>query len=603
MPLIGYLPDVQPIIDFMNTSPHDQYRYLTLGLGTQVSKIAIWTHASSVDGDYNSARTLPEMTQYAVAQFSTAKHFGTEGMAALQAMLRHADRYGLKYIFCADRYYEPLLTFGGWRKIREFNGGEITVWWNPFVPPAQKVPSDAVPPRWQALMWGTLPFGSSLFAIVALILFSDRPQRRPDKTRTDDEVEFPPLRPKPVPDFSTVKSAGTMKICLVTAFPPGRGDLNEYGYHLARELHQYPNVSLTVLADRYDKSRGTELPNFEIRRCWSFNSTANPLCLLRELRKIRPNVIWFNMGFSTFGNKPLPAFLGVITAALARMLPARTHITLHTFMGNVDLRDAGVRFPWLYRLGGKLALRILLLADGISVLLPSYRRLLIDEYGASPAKIHVHCHGVFWQGSENTGFNWPRVPTRILALGNWGTYKRLEILLEAFQQLANAVGESRLVIAGASHPKTPGYVESISEQWRSSAKIEFLGYVPEQNLAQLFRSSTVAVLPYTSTAGSSGVVHLASQHGVPIVAADLPQLQELARCEGLAMEFYRGGDADDLARKLQDLLASEEQQRRMAEQNYAAAQQLGIAEVVAQYLDCFIREMQREVRPAVLDFA
>jgi hypothetical protein len=68
------------------------------------------------------------MTQYAVAQFSTAKHFGTEGIAALRAMLRHAHRYGLKYVFCADRYYEPLLTFGGWRKVQVFNDGEITVW-------------------------------------------------------------------------------------------------------------------------------------------------------------------------------------------------------------------------------------------------------------------------------------------------------------------------------------------------------------------------------------------------------------------------------------------------------------------------------------------
>ena len=41
----------------------------------------------------------------------------------------------------------------------------------------------------------------------------------------------------------------TMKICLVTTFPPSRGGLSEYGFHIARELQRNPFLSLTVLAD------------------------------------------------------------------------------------------------------------------------------------------------------------------------------------------------------------------------------------------------------------------------------------------------------------------------------------------------------------------
>ena len=33
-----------------------------------------------------------------------------------------------------------------------------------------------------------------------------------------------------------------MKICLVTAFPPSREALNEYGFHVARELQQTPGI-------------------------------------------------------------------------------------------------------------------------------------------------------------------------------------------------------------------------------------------------------------------------------------------------------------------------------------------------------------------------
>ena len=43
-----------------------------------------------------------------------------------------------------------------------------------------------------------------------------------------------------------------MKICLVAAFPPSRRQLNEYSFHVARELRRHPHVDLTILADELD---------------------------------------------------------------------------------------------------------------------------------------------------------------------------------------------------------------------------------------------------------------------------------------------------------------------------------------------------------------
>jgi hypothetical protein len=156
---------VQPVIAFLNRDGHDSYRYLTLGFGSELAKVSTYTDAGSVDGDYNSARLLPEMTHYGSAQLTNSKFYGTAGMSALRAMLEHANRYGLKYIFVHDPYYEPLLTFVGWRKIETFNNGEITAWSKEDVPPAHRIPSDAVPPVWQGLLWGILPIGISFLAI------------------------------------------------------------------------------------------------------------------------------------------------------------------------------------------------------------------------------------------------------------------------------------------------------------------------------------------------------------------------------------------------------------------------------------------------------
>lgn len=176
--------NVDPVIAFLNRDGHDSYRYLTLGFGSELAQVSTYTNASSVDGDYNSARLLPEMTQYGSAQLTNSKFYGSAGMASLRSMLEHANRYGLKYIFVHDSYYEPLLTFVGWRKTETFDNGEITAWSKDDVPPAHPIQSDAVPPAWMGLLWGTLPIGVSVLAMFLVLLV-------PASYRTRRSIESP----------------------------------------------------------------------------------------------------------------------------------------------------------------------------------------------------------------------------------------------------------------------------------------------------------------------------------------------------------------------------------------------------------------------------
>lgn len=186
-PLIGAEPDVTPIVKFLNSDGRDQYRYLTLGYANAMSKIACYTTANSIDGEYNSARTLPEMTSHGVGQLSSAKYYHSEGMEALKEVLSHANKYGLKYIFVHDAYYDPFLTFAGWRQIDNFNHGETTVWTTLGVPKATKIPNPLEPPVWQGIMWGTVPFGMSLLTIF-LVLAAARSAARQKSAATETVV-------------------------------------------------------------------------------------------------------------------------------------------------------------------------------------------------------------------------------------------------------------------------------------------------------------------------------------------------------------------------------------------------------------------------------
>jgi glycosyltransferase involved in cell wall biosynthesis len=376
-----------------------------------------------------------------------------------------------------------------------------------------------------------------------------------------------------------------MKICLVTAFPPSRRGLNEYGFHLARELKREPLLSLTILADELN-SEEKELPEYDVIRCWRFDSVSNPARLLKAVRDIKPDVVWFNLLFSTFGHRPIPAFLGLAQPALSRLSGHYTHVTLHHLMDNIDLADAGVRFHRLYRSAGSAATRFLLMANSVSVLLPVYRRTLIEKYRGE--NVYFRVHGILGGCPEPPDFQLRGNPDhRILAFGKWGTYKRLDGLIEVFRQLASEMPNIRLIIAGSNHPSTPGYIESVAASTKGTAGIEFTGYVAEENIADLFRNASVVVLPYSSATGASGVAHLASQFGIPIVSADIRDFREMAWDEGLAVDFYDAGKTNSLIDHLRSLLNDQERLRDMAEQNFSAALRMTMPQIVRQYLRSF----------------
>ena len=378
-----------------------------------------------------------------------------------------------------------------------------------------------------------------------------------------------------------------MKICLVSAFPPSRRGLNEYGFHIARELQQESLSSLIILADQLDSGQdGQELENFDVQRVWRFNSHFTPIRLLQAVRRFKPDVLWFNLLFSSFGDTPVAAFSGLTTPVLTRIAGCYTHITLHHLMDNINLEDANVRFPRLYRLAGNVATRLLLMANSVSVLLPAYRRTLIEKYRGE--NVHFRAHGIFSARPEYPDFSRRGNPEhRILAFGKWGTYKRLEQLIEAFFRLAPQMPQARLVIAGSDHPMAAGYVESMAKRYGDCANMEFTGYVAEEKIPELFGTASVLVMPYHSATGASGVAHLACQYGVPIISSDIPDFRSMAEDENLAINFCDLNRPQSMASEILRLLRDPQLQRDMAEQNFSAALRMTMPQVVRQYVRSF----------------
>ncbi len=187
---------VDSVAAWLNRDGHDKYRYVTLGFGNKLSRLSVLTDAGTVDGEWNSGRTLPELTQNSGGSLSNSKYFGKGGLDALRAILYHADRYGLKWVFVRDPYYEPLLSFAGWRRVDDLEDKTITVWSKEGTPPATPVNSAQMPPAWQGLIWGTLPFGSSLLALLVMLIPAERPLEPLEEEPAPEAEKLAPGRPR-----------------------------------------------------------------------------------------------------------------------------------------------------------------------------------------------------------------------------------------------------------------------------------------------------------------------------------------------------------------------------------------------------------------------
>ncbi|GIV77853.1 MAG: glycosyl transferase family 1 [Litorilinea sp.] len=386
-----------------------------------------------------------------------------------------------------------------------------------------------------------------------------------------------------------------MHIALITTYPPSQGSLNEYAHHFVRALRGKEEIHhLTLLVDELPHGQAYPQPEnrpglatLEIVPCWRFNDPANPWRILRQIRKVQPDLALFNLQFASFGDKKIPAMLGLITPMLVRLAGYPSMVLLHNIMETVDLRSAGYArhrvLEWLMRGAGTLATYALLQADLVALTIPKYVEIFRTKYRAR--NVLLAPHGSFDDQVAMPSFETPPGPRRIMAFGKFGTYKRIEMMVEALKRLEErGYRDLELVIAGTDSPNAKGYLDEMKRRYGHIPNLRFLGYVPEEEVADVFRSATVVVFPYTSTTGSSGVLHQAGSYGCAVALPNIGDFAEVITEEGYTGEFFEPNDPDSLADAIAHLLDDEELRQSMGMRNFLASRGLPIADVLDWYV-------------------
>jgi len=315
-------------------------------------------------------------------------------------------------------------------------------------------------------------------------------------------------------------------IAIISAFPPGAGSLNEYGFHFVKALAKRSDVSkVVVIADKQINAE-PELdlgPKIEVQRVWSFNSLLAAPNILKALRALKPDGAVYNLQTASFGDREIPAALGLLTPAISQFLNTPSGVIMHNLIEAVDLSKTNLGGKKLRQklvsFAGSFVTRIMLDAGYVTVTLDSFADILKSKYKSKNA--FMVPHGAF--ENENAD-QLPRLvdrPTRVVTMGKFGTYKRLERTIAAVQSInEKRTGQKiQLVIGGSDHPATPGYLEGLSEKHKNDENIVFHGYVAEEEVRPFFANAKMAIFDYDSTTGSSGVLHQAAIFGTPAAHA------------------------------------------------------------------------------------
>ncbi len=170
--------------------------------------------------------------------------------------------------------------------------------------------------------------------------------------------------------------------------------------------------------------------------CWRFDRVDNAWRILQAVRRAKPDAVLFNIQFASFGGGKVSASVGLVTPALVRMAGFPTIVLLHNIMETVDLKNAGYAenpiMERLIRLFGTVVTWLVLRADLVALTIPKYVETLEAKYKAD--NVVLAPHGSF---DETTlpSFDLPDGPMQIMTFGKFGTYKRVEGLIEAFKLL------------------------------------------------------------------------------------------------------------------------------------------------------------------------
>lgn len=293
-----------------------------------------------------------------------------------------------------------------------------------------------------------------------------------------------------------------MKLLAITSFPPSVRGSNSFGYHAVSRFLELPGVTkiiviADILTDDLKKNIHEEIlvdERLTIDRQWQYNSIKNLFQIIRATISYNPDIVWVNLQYTSFGSNLITAFLGLCIPGTLRLLGYSVIVLLHNFLGGTDLDKMSFSYSGIVRkltlYVDKIAMRSIMSSNKVFTMVEGYQKELSYAYPNTDVE---YVRQDLFAVPEYKPAN--KTSLKILTLGYFGTYKKLDVLLNAFLLVRRDLPNTSLTIAGSNNSHAPGYLEKLQEEHIGKEKnVEFSGYVAENELANLFWGSNIVVI-------------------------------------------------------------------------------------------------------------
>ena len=372
-----------------------------------------------------------------------------------------------------------------------------------------------------------------------------------------------------------------MHLTIVSPFPPTISGIGQYGYHVTRSLAKSGAFSrVTVLAgSKINGEHPNHLGKTELEYCWGPGQSNARQAILSRVKRLNPDLVWFNLGASVFGRSPWMNISGLLTPMLIQKMGLPTVLTLHELAELSDLRALDVPGGPFAPLGARLLTDIATRADVICLTMRNYADLLTAR--------RIECAHIPIGAYHEPDLLEESDTQELLFFTTLAPFKGLELLLEAFHILSREFPQLRLTIAGTEHTRFPNYAHELRTHFNGTNGIIWRGQVPEDDVMDLFRCSQIVVLPYTASTGSSSVLYQAATWGRAVVVSDLKEIRELTIESNLLVEFFKSGDIQSLCTSIRTLLNSPERRRTQTRHNFDSIQRARPEATCRKYIEVF----------------
>jgi hypothetical protein len=288
----------------------------------------------------------------------------------------------------------------------------------------------------------------------------------------------------------------------------------------------------------------------ELHPIWDPDS---PLSLIRAIvallrQRNELDIYFFNLHLTAFGRSRIANSIGLlIPSIIGKVTKKPTFTYMHNLLETQNLEELGYQPSRLAR----VVVRLIEKATGsfthLTVPLQSQADAARGILGC-PVQTFVlpFAEGIYaldeWlrtaQRERKQASSIPQT-REVLLFGSWGPQKDLIGGLGLLSACVVPQTRVHVRVAGSANVHFPSYAKTLERlsSSQSSGGVEFLGFLPEEELASVFLDSDLVFLPYKATGGYSAAMNVAATFRRDLVAYDLPALREFASEIGADCDF------------------------------------------------------------------